>query len=100
MKKTCTFLFFALVMTSAFAHSTRLSFDFRENLGQWPSQVLYKASMGGSTVFLEQNTMTWVLAHPEDFALVHESSEWNKETLDAWQFRGHAYQSEFCWWDN
>ncbi len=95
MKKTCTLLLFALVMTTAFAHSPRLSFDFRENLGQWPSQVLYKASMGGSTVFLEQNTMTWVLAHPEDFALVHESSEWDKETLDAWQFRGHAYKVNF-----
>ena len=95
MKQICATLLFLLTLTSAFAHSPRLSFDFRENIGQWPSQVLYKASMGGSTVFLEENTMTWVLAHPDDYALVHESSEWDKATLNAWQFRGHAYKVNF-----
>lgn len=95
MKKFTTLLLLVMVSTLAVAHSPKLSFDFRANFGQWNDNVLFKTSIGPSTVFLESNTMTWVLAHPEDYALVHESSEWDKATLDAWELRGHAYKVHF-----
>lgn len=79
----------------AHAHQPKKSFDFKENKGQWPEQVLFRSQMGSATLFLENTAMTWKLVHPEDLALVHESSEWSHEELAAWELRGHAYKVHF-----
>lgn len=92
--------FLALVLSifmavCSWAHGPRKSFDFKENKGQWPEQVLFKAEIGTATLFLESNSLTYSLVHPEDLAVVHEMSTWTHEERSSYVFRGHAFKVHF-----
>ncbi|WP_306641367.1 PKD domain-containing protein [Sanyastnella coralliicola] len=95
MKRFALLLILASISVSLFAHNGRKAFNFRENLGQWHDNVKYRVAMGNATLFLEENAMTWNIVHPEDYDLIHESSEWSRQELLAWQLRGHAYKVIF-----
>lgn len=39
---------------------------FRENKGQWPEHILYRANFGSQQIYAEKGNLTWVQQHPED----------------------------------
>ena len=56
---SCTF-----ISSSAWAQM----FEYKENKGQWPGEVLYKGEVNGAAFFLKKDGYTVLLRHPEDYA--------------------------------
>ncbi len=74
------------------------SFDisFIQNNNQWHSNVLYKANIGGlNTVYLEDNSFTYVFSNNEDAEKIHEVIYANESVQNAHIVRSHAYKVHF-----
>ena len=95
MKPFFSLILALFVTVTSLAHGPRKSFDFKENKGQWPEQVLFKAEIGTATLFLESQAFTYTMVHPEDLAMVHEMSTWTPEQRANYTFRGHAFKVHF-----
>jgi gliding motility-associated-like protein len=77
------------------AHQPDKSVDFIENQGQWPSDALFNAPLGGLSAFFEKSCFTFTMVHPEDLAQVHASSQWSNDERNAWQLRSHVWKVNF-----
>jgi gliding motility-associated-like protein len=71
-------------------HSVR----FTQNLGQWDPAVLYKASVNGATVFMEQGGATWVRYEESAHELMHAAGDHGHDH-PARTIHGHAWRMRF-----
>ena len=62
-----------------------------ENKGQWESNVLFKAQMHSTTLFLEKDRFTFVVQHPDNDNLKHFACEYTQNG----RYRQHSYQMRF-----
>jgi len=45
---------------------------FEENKNQWPEKVLFQARVANAHIYLEENTLTYLLSSPEGLQSFHE----------------------------
>lgn len=85
-----------LLLTPLFAFNQKVnSFEFIENKGQWHENVLYKTSLNGGYLYLENNKLTYDFYDEEGLETyfhAHNSHEPRRE-LD--RLNCHSYQVEF-----
>lgn len=80
---------------SVFSHNAKIDpsafakLFFEENKNQWPSQVKYRAEFQGGNVFLENNTLTYLLSENVDF---HGFNRTKDEPVTV---RYHAWKVKF-----
>jgi gliding motility-associated-like protein len=94
-------LFIATVFTLAARKPTdTLSagrWEFVQNLGQWESPVLFKATMHGGALFFESNSFTVAQLHPQQLEEIHEAKHSGKPfprtLVDASAYRVHFLNS-------
>lgn len=60
-------------------HIRNKGLQFIENKGQWNKNVLYRARIPMGTLFLEKNTLTYVLVDPEALSFCHHSGNCENE---------------------
>ena len=58
---------------------------FEENKNQWPTQVKYKVDIPGGNLFLEKNTLTYLLSENVDF------HGFNRDPNDPVTVHSHAW---------
>ncbi len=63
---------------------------FTQNRGQWEPQVVFRAQMRLSTLFIEKDCFTLVLQHPDNENLQHPHHHHDKHT-----YRQHSYKINF-----
>jgi len=71
---TLLFLWTVFIPGNAIAHVVKPPVEipeikervFKENKGQWPSHVLYRANFGSSILYIEEEGLTWFQQDPED----------------------------------
>jgi gliding motility-associated-like protein len=71
--------------------------EFVENKGQWQKSIRFKGAFPTGSVFLESNSLTMLLHHPEDLKQIAQL-EHGHQPLQAGQktiLRSHAYHVEF-----
>lgn len=82
-------------MLHAHQHKTS-DIPFIQNLNQWEEQVKFKAYLGTmNTVFLEDQTLTYVFSHSKDVDKVHDLMYASKEDAEKHSVRQHAYKVHF-----
>lgn len=70
--------------------------SFIQNNNQWHPNVRYKATLGGiNTVYLEDNTFTYVFSKHEDVEKIHDIMYASDDIRNAHMIRSHAYQVHF-----
>lgn len=87
-----TFLCSSLLAVGSFAHSPghdEVAVQFHANKGQWPKQVLYRATTPGGVLFVEPNALTHVLSTGGEH-LAHGRKDAITEPL-----RTHAFKVHF-----
>lgn len=87
-----------VIVFAPFAASAQGKIDFEENLAQYPEQVKYKVGIGeGTTLFMEQNCLTYVKYDPAQLELIHENShqEGNGDTRKDGVVDLHAFRMTF-----
>lgn len=92
MKQALSFLLAVTIGIPAFAHEGHKHAavaEFHANKGQWPQQVLYRATTPGGAVFVEGNAFTYVLSRGGERA-GHARPDAVSEPL-----RMHAYRVHF-----
>lgn len=67
---------------------------FIENKKQWDAQVLYKVQLGSSSVYLEQNTVTFDLVNAADLEAIEHPGESGTDKSN-YPIRHHAYKMHF-----
>ncbi len=77
------------------AHEPEARLMFVENKGQWLSQIQFKADLGTSVLFIENNALTWNHLHPEDVATHHDAIKASPDENEGLQWRSHAYKVHF-----
>jgi gliding motility-associated-like protein len=93
--KNLTYIFLFFVGTSLFSQKNHV--EFRENKGQWNSNVLYKARIPGGNLYLEQNELTYQFYNEEDLTRIddlHHGFIKNPQHQDS-IIRMHAFKAEF-----
>lgn len=73
-------------------HSPTLKFT--ENLGQWPSQILFKARLDGGAVYLEKEGLTFDFYDKRKYRALHHSG-FIKSPYNDWEIKCHAYKIHF-----
>lgn len=69
--------------------------EYVRNSGQWPTPVLYKASVPGAVAFLEQNGVTWVKYEESIYAWMHDSHQLSPAEQATKTWNGHAWRMSF-----
>ncbi len=67
--------------------------SYVKNIGQWDDHILYKASVSGGYLFVEQNKITFVIS--ESDKIHHVSEEHSIEILNQIVLGRFSYQVEF-----
>ena len=67
---------------------------FIENKKQWEAQVLYKLQLGSSSIYLEQNTVTFDLVNAADLEAIEHPGESGTDKSN-YPIRHHAYKMHF-----
>jgi gliding motility-associated-like protein len=98
MKKTLLSMLLSGFVLCSFAQSNEHSrkISYVKNNGQWESNVLYKAQIGGGLVWLEQDRFSFVFQNQSDLEEAHENRHHKKarEKEDI-KIRSHAYRLQF-----
>ena len=89
-----TLLFAVLIGSAAFAHGPNRPFDFRENLGQWEGDFLFRATRSNADLFIEEKCFTWNIIHPDDFLAIHDVIK-DEAALASFVLRSHAFKVHF-----
>lgn len=77
----------------AHEHGQHAALRFAENKGQWHSNVLYRLQMGGlNTLFLEQQTLTYIYFNAAQVAALHDLTAEQRKTC---RLSGHTYKVHF-----
>jgi gliding motility-associated-like protein len=68
------FALFLLINSLAFAHGTHeeTPIEYKENKGQWHSNVLFRADIHGGALFLEEKGFSYSLFNPQQLFDLHE----------------------------
>ena len=82
------FLIFCLFSQKNFSQSKLF---FSENKGQWHENVLFKTSVGNTSLFLEKNAFTFDMNNVEH----HHIKDDSLKHIEKQNFKGHAYQMIF-----
>ena len=89
-------IFFLMCSISLQAQQTQYS--FKENLGQWESNIDYKLEYSDHTIFIEKDPIwTFVLTDEEKYELYHDNdnpSE-NDEIMDYFAYKIHFLNGDF-----
>ena len=67
---------------------------FTENLGQWDSRILAKASLDGGVMFVESNCLTFNFYDKNKYRILHAVPLSKKPNLD-FKISSHAYKVHF-----
>ena len=99
MKRLCFFILILLVLGTLQAHkpADTLSagrWEFVQNLGQWESPVLYKATMHGGALFFEHNSFLVAQLDPNQLEAFHEAKHSGKSNPSS-LFDASAYRVSF-----
>ena len=111
MKNLFTVALFGLLAFPTFAHNGKNSFEFIENKGQWPNQVLYHTRLLQGGIFVERDRLTFDLFSADQlnamFAEKHDLSQpftmdpsnpqvqQRNQASSALSFDKHAYSMVF-----
>ena len=98
LKSFLTFVFFILLFQLSAQHKAQkqTSFTFIQNKGQWQSNALFKANLGGlNNVYLEDQAFTYVFSNHDDVEKIHDVIYATDEIRDAHIIRSHAYKVLF-----
>lgn len=94
MKKafSCFFLFFALFIGIQ-AHE--LNYPFIFNKGQWETDVLYRAELGGGSMWIEKNGITYAFFDHKKLVAIHDGLDNFPEiSQDPW-IKAHSVKVKF-----
>ncbi len=69
--------------------------NFIENKGQWDANINYTATVGSGSVYLENNTFTFVQMNPEDLEEQHHLQHENPAISDDYPIHCHAWKTSF-----
>ncbi len=100
MRKLFTLFFLAGFLAHVSANSSCkpcADIIFRENKGQWQSNILYKAEIKNGAIFFEQNQITFNLFDTRDIMRIkgdHHKLENYKQTID-YTLHFHAFRMKF-----
>lgn len=88
------FLIFSVIACSnLFAQS---NIRFIENKGQWENPFLYKANLGGGSLFIEKNAFTYNFYNANEYQFHHLNVGMNKTSRNSEkQLRFHAFKVNF-----
>jgi gliding motility-associated-like protein len=108
MRLLCTSFFYTILLyatCSSFnavaanlvsVHDHEHQLSFVENKGQWHSNVLYRADLGGlNAVFLEKQIFTFVYYNENDVAQLHDVSQKSEQEKQSFRLHGHRYKVHF-----
>ncbi|MBK8497240.1 MAG: gliding motility-associated C-terminal domain-containing protein [Flavobacteriales bacterium] len=73
----------------------RARVQYVANRGQWPQQVLFKASFPNSAMFLQRNAITWSRYQSDASERMHEYIQWPEEQQASFSLKGHAWRVHF-----
>ncbi len=73
------------------AQLERGKIDFVKNKGQWGSDILYKAKIGGGEAWLERGTVSFSFFNQSDIEKAHKARH-KKESRDGMKIRAYAYK--------
>lgn len=82
-------LLFLLLTSPLILHAQLGGIKFQENLGQWPEDVLYKASIPGGDLLIGRSTLTYALL---DEDAVHRHLHHEEEITS---YKGHVVRVQF-----
>jgi len=71
------------------------NYSFVENLGQWPSTVLFRTHVNGAALFVEENAWTWSKLEESAVDQMHDIAMLSSTDRDALRFNGHAWRMHF-----
>jgi gliding motility-associated-like protein len=86
------YILFFLLLVAGLAQGQQ---HFIENRGQWPEDFDFKYIFSNGAVFLNENSLTVNLAHPEDLATPHGASPVITTDTTLTYIRQHAYKVLF-----
>jgi gliding motility-associated-like protein len=92
------FALFLLLNSLAYAHGTHeeIPLEYKENKGQWHSNVLYRADIHGGVLFLEEKGFTYSLFDPQQLFDNHElEHEQGHEVAAKTKINFHALKVDF-----
>ncbi len=70
------------------------SLRLTENLGQWGSQILFRAQLDGGACFIENNGLTFNFFDKKKYRLMHHGGILKNQIKDL-EFKFHAYKMRF-----
>lgn len=73
-------------------HDDKIS--FAKNMGQWDSNVLFNAKIGGGTAWLENGQISFSFLNQEDMKRAHDNRHAKNPEADI-QIKGHNYRLQF-----
>jgi gliding motility-associated-like protein len=101
MKKLILSMLFIGLYLGSSAHDHSRELGYVKNNGQWESNILYKAKIGGGWVWLEQDGFSFVFQNQADLEEGHKNRHRKKKNYkEDLKVRSHAYRLQFIGHNN
>jgi gliding motility-associated-like protein len=87
--------FFIIAKLQVFSHNEHNTLSFIENKGQWESNLLYQAKIGGGVIWLENTAFTYSFYNQEDLEKFHDQHHGTNGGTEQILVRSHGYKQTF-----